>query len=117
MAGRRSQPILETPRLILRPFSAADAPAVRTLAGAHELARTTLSVPHPYEDGMAEAWIGTHAAGFAAGMRGDYAKAEELLNRALKVKTEYYARASENLKIVRALAAQDGPDLARHAVP
>lgn len=49
-------------------------------------------------------------AGFAAGMRGDYAKAEELLNQALTVKTEYYARASENLKIVRALAAQDVPE-------
>jgi Flp pilus assembly protein TadD len=49
-------------------------------------------------------------AGFAAGMRGDYVKAEELLNEALTVKSEYYARASENLKIVRALAAKDVPD-------
>jgi Flp pilus assembly protein TadD len=47
-------------------------------------------------------------AGFAAGMRGDYAKAEDLLNEALQVKSEYYARASENLKVVRALAARSG---------
>jgi Flp pilus assembly protein TadD len=47
-------------------------------------------------------------AGFAAGMRGDYAQAEDLLDRALKVKSEYYARAAENLKIVRALAARSG---------
>jgi Flp pilus assembly protein TadD len=56
-------------------------------------------------------------AGFAAGMRGDYAKAEELLNQALKLKTEYYGRASENLKIVRALAAQNDPNTPAHAVP
>ncbi len=47
-------------------------------------------------------------AGFAAGMRGDYAQAEDLLGRAIKVKSEYYARAAENLKIVRALAARSG---------
>lgn len=45
-------------------------------------------------------------AGFGAGMRGDYAKAEDLLGRALTLKSEYYGRASENLKVVRALAAQ-----------
>ncbi|CAN7446773.1 tetratricopeptide repeat protein [Phenylobacterium sp. LjRoot164] len=49
-------------------------------------------------------------AGFAAGMRGDYAKAEALLGQALEVKSEYYGRASENLKVVRALAAQSGPN-------
>jgi Flp pilus assembly protein TadD len=51
-------------------------------------------------------------AGFAAGMRGDYGKAQDLLVRAVALKSEYYARASENLKIVRALAARgDGaPD-------
>jgi Flp pilus assembly protein TadD len=48
-------------------------------------------------------------AGFAAGMRGDYAKAEVLLAQALELKSEYYARASENLKVVRALAAQNEP--------
>lgn len=48
-------------------------------------------------------------AGFAAGMRGDYAKAELLLGQALELKSEFYGRASENLKVVRALAAQSGP--------
>jgi Flp pilus assembly protein TadD len=47
-------------------------------------------------------------AGFAAGMRGDYAQAEDLLGRAIKAKSVYYARATENLKIVRALASQRG---------
>jgi ribosomal-protein-alanine N-acetyltransferase len=48
---------LDTPRLLLRPFTLTDTPAVQRLAGAVEVARTTLNVPHPYEDGMAEQWI------------------------------------------------------------
>lgn len=54
------QPILETERLILRPFTLADAGDVQTLAGDRDIAATTLRIPHPYEDGMAEEWIGTH---------------------------------------------------------
>ena len=50
-------PTLTTTRLVLRPFTLADAPAVQVLAGAPELASTTLAIPHPYEDGMAEEWI------------------------------------------------------------
>ena len=67
-----SQPILHTERLLLRPFTLADAPAVQRLLGtAHEIAATTASIPHPYLDGMAEQWIaarqtaledGTHVA-------------------------------------------------------
>jgi Flp pilus assembly protein TadD len=56
-------------------------------------------------------------AGFAAGIRGDYGKAQELLNQALKVKSDYYARASENLKIVRALAARSGDNPATNVAP
>jgi RimJ/RimL family protein N-acetyltransferase len=55
------QPILRTPRLLLRPFSLSDAPEVQRLAGAPEVAATTAAIPHPYEDGMAEAWINSHA--------------------------------------------------------
>lgn len=51
------RPTIQTPRLILRPFRPEDAPAVQTLAGSYEVARYTLAVPHPYADGMAEAWI------------------------------------------------------------
>ena len=61
------QPALETPRLVLRPFRETDAPAVRQLAGDRLIADTTLSIPHPYEDGVAEKWIETHAADFEAG--------------------------------------------------
>ncbi len=61
------QPTLETERLILRPFSLDDAEDVQRLAGDKQIASTTMNVPHPYEDGMAESWIGTHDDTFNAG--------------------------------------------------
>ncbi len=60
-------PTVETVRLRLRPFSAADAPDVQRLAGAREIAATTLTVPHPYEAGFAEQWIATHGPAFTEG--------------------------------------------------
>lgn len=59
-------PTLRTDRLVLRAFSPADAPRVQALAGAREVASTTLNIPYPYEDGMAEAWIGGHAPAWEA---------------------------------------------------
>ncbi|MFO7681291.1 MAG: GNAT family N-acetyltransferase [Chloroflexota bacterium] len=60
-------PNLQTDRLILRPFSLQDAPAVKRLAGDPAVADTTLNIPHPYEDGVAESWIGAHQANFEEG--------------------------------------------------
>lgn len=54
------QPIINTDRLQLRPFELRDSSRVRELAGDPKVAETTLNVPHPYEDGMAEAWINMH---------------------------------------------------------
>ncbi len=54
------QPTLETQRLLLRPFQTADADDVRRLAGDRAVADTTLNIPYPYEDGMAEKWISNH---------------------------------------------------------
>ena len=59
--------ILETDRLLLRPFLLSDASNVQRLAGNRAIADTTLNVPHPYEDGMAEAWISTHQPKFQVG--------------------------------------------------
>lgn len=61
-----SFPTLRTGRLVLRGFTLDDAPRVQRLAGAREVAATTVTMPHPYEDGMAQAWIGGHAAAWDA---------------------------------------------------
>jgi RimJ/RimL family protein N-acetyltransferase len=67
MPGPIDQPPIETDRLLLRAFSPRDAPDVQRLAGRREVAETTLHIPHPYRDGMAENWIATHAQGRADG--------------------------------------------------
>ncbi len=63
----KERPVLETERLILRAFRESDARDVQRLAGEREIAATTLSIPHPYEDGMAEKWISTHHENFDKG--------------------------------------------------
>lgn len=65
---KKKQPRLMTPRMVLRPFRAEDAPAVQQLAGHHDIASTTLSIPHPYPDGVAELWISSHASKYAEGV-------------------------------------------------
>jgi RimJ/RimL family protein N-acetyltransferase len=61
------RPTLNTERLVLRPFTLADAADVQRLAGDRAIASTTLNIPYPYEDGMAEEWIGTHQERFESG--------------------------------------------------
>lgn len=60
-----SQPSLRTERLLLRPFTLADARDVQRLAGDQAVAEPTSALPHPYLDGMAESWIKTHRKSFA----------------------------------------------------
>jgi RimJ/RimL family protein N-acetyltransferase len=60
-------PILETERLVVRPFRLSDAGEVQHLAGDRSIADTTLNIPHPYEDGVAERWISKHRETFAEG--------------------------------------------------
>ncbi len=62
-----AHPTLTTHRLTLSPFTLADAPLVHDYLGEWEIASTTQSIPHPYEAGMAEAWIRGHAARAAEG--------------------------------------------------
>jgi [ribosomal protein S5]-alanine N-acetyltransferase len=47
----------ETERLILRRLEKEDAPRIQQFAGAYEVASNTLTMPHPYEDGLAEPFI------------------------------------------------------------
>ncbi|HEX6991934.1 MAG TPA: GNAT family N-acetyltransferase [Gemmatimonadales bacterium] len=54
---------LDTARFLLRPFTLADADDVTRIVSDREVAATTLNIPHPYEPGMAAAWIATHADG------------------------------------------------------
>ena len=67
MPSSPPQPVLLTLRLRLRSFEPGDAGAVQRLAGDFAVADTTLTIPHPYEDGMAEAWIAMLAEEFAIG--------------------------------------------------
>lgn len=52
---------IQTGRLLLRPFSLADAPVVQQLASEYEIAANTLRIPYPYELKMAEEWIAGQA--------------------------------------------------------
>ena len=61
------RPELITDRLLLRPFTLADAPVAQQLAGDRDIASNTLNIPHPYENGMAEEWISTHQEQFEQG--------------------------------------------------
>lgn len=54
------QPSIQTERLNLIEFQLDDANTVQSLAGNYNVAKKTLNIPHPYEDGMAESWIATH---------------------------------------------------------
>jgi len=60
---------IETRRLLLRPYRSSDATRIQKLAGHREVAKTVSALPHPYEDGMAEAWIDVALDGLVKGRR------------------------------------------------
>jgi RimJ/RimL family protein N-acetyltransferase len=55
-------PTLQTGRLLLRAYVLDDAPELARLAGAREVAATTLRIPHPYSVAEAEAFIQSQGA-------------------------------------------------------
>jgi [ribosomal protein S5]-alanine N-acetyltransferase len=57
MTKMKRRPILRTQNLIIRPFEPSDANDIQRLAGDKSIADTTLNIPYPYEDGMAEHFI------------------------------------------------------------
>lgn len=69
----KQQPTLRTARLTLRPFALSDSEDIKRLAGDRAIADTTLAIPHPYEDGMADEWIATHQPAFEAGKQATFA--------------------------------------------
>jgi RimJ/RimL family protein N-acetyltransferase len=62
-----SQPTLTTAQLVLRPFQLSDVADIQRLAGDRDIAATTLRIPHPYLDGMAEEWLGSVNARYEKG--------------------------------------------------
>lgn len=86
----QKRPKIETERLLLRPFELSDGPRVKELAGDKAIADTTLNIPHPYEDGMAEEWVSTHQPKFEAG---------ELLTCAIVLKATQKLIGAIDLKI------------------
>ena len=87
------RPTIETQRLVMRPFAFADATEVRRLAAERAIADTTLNIPHPYDVGMAEAWIATHQPKFEAG---------ELVNFAITLLSDQRLIGAMGLRLERA---------------
>jgi RimJ/RimL family protein N-acetyltransferase len=54
-------------------FTPADAARVQVLAAESDVAETTASLPHPYPEGAAAAWIGSHGADRERGTQYTYA--------------------------------------------
>lgn len=72
------QPSLTTARLALRPFRAADAARVQALLADVEVAKQTLSIPHPYPDGAASSFLATHAESWSTGKHAVWALARRV---------------------------------------
>ena len=63
----RYPPVIETERLVLRPFTMEDVPGVVEFAGSEETYRGTLCMPRPYTEEDAVKWISSHNSQFFNG--------------------------------------------------
>jgi Flp pilus assembly protein TadD len=82
------------------------------LASARNNLRLAMAMKGEYDRAVAGAGASEQAAvlnnaGFAAMIRGDYAKAKDLLNQAMKARGAYYSLAAQNLEMMRTLANDD----------
>ena len=68
-----TQPVLQTQRLVLRPFTLADAPDVQRMVSDPAVSLTTLNIPYPYPEGGARDWIADFATSPAQGDSCTYA--------------------------------------------
>jgi RimJ/RimL family protein N-acetyltransferase len=83
------QPVLATDRLLLRPYTLADARAVQQLCGDYAVSATTL-LPYPYPDGLAEIWIASLSDGDAAAFAVTLARDGTLIGGArLRIETDH----------------------------
>jgi ribosomal-protein-alanine N-acetyltransferase len=64
---------LRTPRLLLRSLEREDVPALVRLAGANEIAATTLNIPHPYAEDDARSFLDKANEDFRAGQSVSFA--------------------------------------------
>ncbi len=62
-----AQPVLETPRLRIRPLEPSDTSAIQKIARAREIADTMISIPHPYPAGEADRYVARQQAEREAG--------------------------------------------------
>ncbi|MCM3088606.1 GNAT family N-acetyltransferase [Bhargavaea ginsengi] len=68
-----TRPQITTERLLLRRFTAADAPEVSRLCDNYNMYKSTLNLPHPYPLESALEWIATHEESFASGQLYEFA--------------------------------------------
>lgn len=72
----RPQPLLVSPRFLLRPFAESDAADVQAILGDGSIAATTRNFEFPYPEGAALRWIQSHEGRWASGQAAIYAICE-----------------------------------------
>lgn len=77
------QAVIETERLLLRPFKNEDAKDIQKLAGNTKVSEKTRNIPYPYKDGIAEKWISNLAVSWKNGTGATYAVTDKISNTLL----------------------------------